>query len=270
MNLPVLTADQYLLVQQVLNLTVAFMGGAALLFVLLREQVGRPYRPALMVMAAAVAMACYHYTRILGSWGAAYAPGTGGYQPTGAAFTDAGRYADWIGTVPLILTALLLVLDIGRHKSGRLMVRLVTAAVLMIALGYPGEIQHTDLTARALWGLASMVPFLYIMFVLWGELAVAVRQETPGVRWRVARLRWLLLASWSLHPVVYAFPLLGIGGAGGLVAGQLGHSVIDITAKVIYGLLIYGIAREKTLDAQVEAGLSVPEGAPARPVGTQV
>ena len=74
MTLPTLTSEQFLLIQQVLNLSVATMGGAALLFVLLREQVGRPYRAALIVMAVAVGMACYHYTQILGSWTAAYAP----------------------------------------------------------------------------------------------------------------------------------------------------------------------------------------------------
>lgn len=104
MTLPTLTSEQFLLVQQALNLLVALMGGAALLFVLLREQVGRAYRPALMVMAAAVAMACYHYTRLLASWGAAYAPAGGEYRPTGLPFDDIYRYADWLGTVPLILT----------------------------------------------------------------------------------------------------------------------------------------------------------------------
>lgn len=251
MTLPILTGEQYLLIQQILNLSVATMGGAALLFVLLREQVGRPYRAALIVMAVAVGMAGYHYTRILASWTAAYAPAGDLYRPTGLPFQDAYRYADWLGTVPLILSALLLVLDIGRQKTTRLMVRLGGAAALMIALGYPGEIEHENMLVRALWGLAGTVPFLYILSVLWGELAGAVRHDTPGVRQRFARLRWVLLGSWSLHPLVYAFPLLGLTGAPALIAGQVGHSVADLTAKVIYGLLIYGIAREKTLDAGV-------------------
>lgn len=263
MTLPTLTSEQFLLIQQVLNLSVATMGGAALLFVLLREQVGRPYRAALIVMAVAVGMACYHYTQILGSWAAAYAPSGGAYRPTGLPFQDASRYADWLSTVPLILSALLLVLDIGRQKTTRLMVRLGGAAALMIALGYPGEIEQGDRLARALWGLAGTVPFLYILWVLWGELAGAVRHDTPGVRQRFARLRWLLLASWSLHPLVYAFPLLGLTGASALIAGQVGHSVADLTAKVFYGLLIYGIAREKTLDAGV--GSQFPQEGRAAP-----
>lgn len=265
MTLPTLTSEQYLLIQQVLNLSVAVMGGAGLLFVLLREQVGRAYRPALIVMAAAVAMAGYHYTRLLASWTAAYVPSGEFYRPSGLPFNDAYRYADWLGTVPLILTALLLVLDIGRQKTNRLMVRLVGAAVLMIALGYPGEIEHQNLLARALWGLAGTVPFLYILSVLWGELAGALRHDTPGVRSRFARLRWVLLGSWSLHPLVYAFPLLGLSGPLALMAGQVGHSLADLTAKVIYGLLIYGIAREKTLDSGMKGAFS-REAAPASPL----
>ncbi|WP_219722117.1 bacteriorhodopsin [Deinococcus planocerae] len=252
-----LTPGQHLLILNALNLTTAFMGGAALLFVLLRSQVASAYRLALSLMAAAVGMAGYHYWQILGGWRAAYVLQGGAYVPTGQPFNDASRYADWLGTVPLILAALMLVLDIGRRKSASLVARLAVAAVLMIALGYVGEVQR-EMTLRAVWGAASCVPFAYILFVLWSELRGVLSFETPRVRGLFSRLRVLLVASWSLHPLVYALPLLGLTGAPAFVLGQVGHSVADICAKVFYGLMIYAVAREKTLSEELLLGLDTP------------
>ncbi|MEF2278764.1 bacteriorhodopsin [Deinococcus sp. YIM 134068] len=253
-----LTAGQHLLILNALNLTTAIMGGAALLFTLLRSQVASAYRLALSLMAVAVGMAGYHYWQLLGGWKAAYTLQNGAYVPTGQPFADAFRYADWLATVPLILAALMLVLDIGRRKSASLVTRLAVAAALMIGLGYVGEAQRENLALRAAWGAASCVPFGYILFVLWSELRGVLSFETPRVRELFTRLRVLMLASWSLHPLVYALPLLGLGGAPAFVTGQVGHSVADICAKVFYGLMIYAIAREKTLSEEMLLGLEAP------------
>lgn len=263
-DLPTLTAGQHLLVLNALHLTVALLGGAALLFTLLRAQVASAYRLALSLMAVAVGMAAYHYVNLLASYGAAYALQDRMYVPTGQPFDDALRYADWLGTVPLILSALMLVLDVGRRKSASLVTRLVLAALAMIGLGYLGEVQHTNLALRALWGAASCVPFGYVLFMLWTELRGVLSYDSLRVRSLFSQLRLLLLASWSLHPLVYAFPLLGLSGAGTFVLGQVGHSVADICAKVLYGLMIYAIAREKTLSDDLLHDLERPDAVAAR------
>lgn len=263
-DLPTLTAGQHLLVLNALHLATALLGGAAVLFTLLRAQVGSAYRLALSLMAVAVGMATYHYLNLIGSYGAAYTLQGGAYVPTGQTFDDALRYADWLGTVPLILSALMLVLDVGRTKSASLVTRLVLAAIAMIGLGYLGEVQHSNLALRAAWGAASCVPFGYILFVLWTELRGVLGFDSPRVRTLFSQLRLLLLGAWSLHPLVYAFPLLGFGGASAFVLGQVGHSVADICAKVLYGLMIYAIAREKTLSDDVLRDLERPDAVAAR------
>ena len=55
--------------------------------------------------------------------------------------------------------------------------RRVLAAVVMIATGYVGEIERTDMTVRAVWGFISILPFLYILFVLWSEMSSALNFE---------------------------------------------------------------------------------------------
>mgnify|MGYP000008795091 FL=1 len=106
--MPVLTSGQFSLVVNVLSFTFAAMLASFIFFVLARGQVLPKYRPALIMSALVVAIAGYHYFRILESWQGAYALVDGAYQPTGKPFNDAYRYVDWLLTVPL-LTA-----EIGR------------------------------------------------------------------------------------------------------------------------------------------------------------
>jgi len=241
-----LNPDQYSLVMNVLNLSIALFGGFSLLFILLRRTVAHNYSIGVAMMAAVTAMAAYHYFRIYSNWLAAYGLQGGTYLPTGVPFNYAYRYADWLGTVPLILTAIMLVLDVGRQKSASLVSRMVVSAALMIGLGYTGEVQRVDMLARGLWGLAATVPFLYILYVLWRELGQVLLFESGRVRELFSSLRFVLLGSWVFYPVVYALPILGLAHAGWLPLIQVCNSAADLLAKVGVGLLLYTIAREKT------------------------
>jgi bacteriorhodopsin len=241
-----LTPTQYSLVLNILNLSIGAFGAFSLLFILLRRNVARNYSIAISLMAAVTAMAAYHYFRLYGSWLEAYALQGGQHIPTGAAFNYVVRYADWLGTVPLLLSAIMLVLDLGRQQSASLVTRMATSAVLMIGLGYIGEVQGGNLGGRAVWGLLACIPFLYILYVLWGEMSRVLSFESVRVRQLFSRLRWVLLASWIFYPVIYALPILGISGPNVLTLVQLSNSAADLLAKVGVGLLILGIAREKT------------------------
>ncbi len=257
MNIPTLSPEQYQLVVNVLNLSVALLGASALLMVLLRERVSLAYRLSLSLMAAATAMACYHYLRLLESWRGAFVLRDNEFRPSGLPYGDAFRYADWMGTVPLILAALMLVLDIGRQRSSSLVGRLVTAAYAMLLLGYVGELAQGS--ARVIWGVLSTLPFVYIAFVLWGEVAAVLRFESAAVRDRFSQLRWLLLVSWSLQPVAYAIPLLGNSSVNAFLSAQFVHSVGDILAKAVFSLLLYALAYEKTLDTPMVRVETAPE-----------
>ena len=248
-----LNADQYLLLKNLFNLSIALFGGASLLFILTRRMVAGTYSLAVSMMAAVTAMACYHYFRIYDNWLAAFTQQGALYVPSGVPFSYAYRYADWLGTVPLLVTAVMLVLDLGRQKSASLISRMALSAALMVILGYLGEGQNTSMAARAAWGLASCVPFVYMLFILWGELTRVLRFESERVRELFTKLRWGLLASWCFYPLVYALPILGLGGAHNLLLIQVGNSAADLIAKVGTGLFLLTIAREKTEEDLIAA-----------------
>lgn len=111
MNLPELSFGQYQLVYNAVSLTLAVMAASAVFFILARSYVAPRYQIALYISATVVFIAAYHYFRIFNSWSEAYTLSNGVYKPTGIAFNDAYRYADWLATVPLLLTELVLVRD---------------------------------------------------------------------------------------------------------------------------------------------------------------
>ena len=238
-----LSAFQYGLISNLMSLTVAGMGAAGLFFFLSRPQVAPAYRPALLISGLVVAIACYHYFRIYGSFTGAFVLSGGAYVPSGQTFNDAYRYADWLLTVPLLVIELVAVLNLERAFARSLMVRLGGAALVMIALGYPGEVAESGWAAM-FWWAAAMIPFLYIIYALYTEFGGAVERQPDTARPLVERARLLIVASWSFYPVAY---LGGLGaGAGGEPLLQVGYTIADLVAKVGLGLYIYLIAVAKS------------------------
>ncbi|XZE19102.1 bacteriorhodopsin-like [Pirellulaceae bacterium SH449] len=257
MGMPDLTVLQYTIVDNIFSMTVATMGAAALFFFLSRSSVDEAYRPALMVSGIVVSIACYHYFMIRHSWQDAYTLADGGYKGTGAAFNDFYRYADWILTVPLLMVELIAVMRLEAGKARSLLTRLVIAAALMIALGYPGEVISSPegWTTRVIWGALSSVPFFYILYVLWTELTKSLDTQPVAARKLIELARLVLLLTWAVYPIAYALggtmtaleaKAGGAVDAGGIVGLQVGYAIADMTAKAGFGLLIYFIARAKS------------------------
>lgn len=253
-----LTVSQFQLVFNTLNLTVAVFGGFALLFALASSTVAPTYRLGVAVMTAVFAVAGYHYLRIYGNWQSAFVFEGGTYLPSSLPVNHVLRYADWIGTVPLILAATMLVLDLGRRKTLSLVTRLAAAAVLMIGLGYIGELERGDMTLRGVWGVAGMVPFLYIVWVLYGEMSRVLAFESARVRGLFRDLRLLTLLSWSFYPVAYSLPIFGLSGPNANIVIQVGNSLADLTAKVGVGLLVLALARTKSQEAAALGASETP------------
>jgi bacteriorhodopsin len=256
-GMPDLSVLQYSIVDNIFSMTVATMGAAAIFLFMSRSSVDEAYRPALMVSGLVVTIACYHYFMIRASWQGAYTLGEGGYTGTGAAFNDFYRYADWILTVPLLMVELVAVLRLEAGKARSLLTRLVIAAALMIALGYPGEVisNPEGWTARVIWGALSSVPFFYILFILWTELTRSLDTQPVAARKLIEIARLVLLITWAVYPIAYAMggtmtaleaKAGGAVDAGGIVWLQVGYAIADMTAKAGFGLLIYFIARAKS------------------------
>jgi len=256
-SMPELSVFQYNIVDNIFSMTVATMGAAALFLFLSRSTVDEEYRPALLISGLVVAIACYHYFMIRHSWQDAYALTGGTYKGSGAAFNDFYRYADWILTVPLLMVELVAVLRLEKAKATSLLTRLVVAAALMIALGYPGEVISTPegWTMRVVWGVLSSIPFFYILFVLWVELTNSLETQPVAARRLIEIARLVLLITWAVYPIAYAMGgtpaalAAKAGGSldgGGIVGLQVGYAIADMTAKAGFGVLIYFIARAKS------------------------
>jgi bacteriorhodopsin len=265
--MPDLSVFQYNMVDNIFSMTVATMGAAALFLFMSRSSVDEEYRPALMISGLVVTIACYHYFMIRHSWQDAYTLTGTAYKGSGAAFNDFYRYADWILTVPLLMVELVSVLRLEKSKATSLLTRLVVAAALMIALGYPGEVisNPEGWTMRVVWGALSSIPFFYILYVLWVELTNSLATQPVAARRLIEIARVVLLVTWAVYPIAYAMggtiPAL-TAKAGGLVDGtgivglQVGYAIADMTAKAGFGVLIYFIARAKSTRTEASGRLA--------------
>lgn len=245
--MPTLSDLQYNLVYNLMSLTVAAMGAAALFF-FMSPGVDRKFKPALVVSGIVVSIACYHYFRILGSFSGAYIADGGHYVASSKPFNNFYRYADWLLTVPLLMVELVAVLALAKAQSSSLLKKLTIAATLMIALGYPGEaaIASGHTTAVWAWFGASMLPFMYILITLFGTLKTATVSQPPHVQELLTLARTVVLITWSFYPIAYVIGALGASSGLGETALQVGYTVADITAKAGFGLVIYAIARAKS------------------------
>lgn len=205
-----LSYGQYETVYNFLSLVIASQLFTAVFLLISLPRILPRYRQAITVAIIVCGIAAYHYFRIFDSFKSAFVTtsvgGTGDYsQATGAAFNEGYRYVDWLLTVPLLLVELVAVLALARSVQSKLLMRLVPAAGLMIALGYPGEISG-DNGVRGLFGILSTIPFAYILFVLFVQLSKSLANQPASVRGTLGRLRFLLLLSWGVYPIAYLLP----------------------------------------------------------------
>ena len=234
MNEVVLSGYNYQLVYNVLSFGTAVMLGAFVYFLTQINSVSKAYRAGVAVSAVVVGIAGYHYFRIFSG----FADGE---------MNEGYRYADWLITVPLLVIELLIVLGVANEIRKGLMWKLVPATVLMIALGYPGE-TSADNGTKWLWWALAMVPFIYILYVLYGQLQAAAQRESWPIAKAIKNATYVLLATWCVYPIAYLFPVFDSSSEGLEVLRQVGYTFADITAKALFGLMILAIAKARTAE----------------------
>jgi len=250
--LPVgITYGQYLAVYNALSFGIAAMGAGTIFYWLQIGNVAKQYRTALTITGLVTAIATYHYVRIFNSWEYAFNVTNGGGEKeyevtlTGEPFNDAYRYVDWLLTVPLLLIELILVMRLPADESVSLSWKLGVSSAVMVALGYPGEIQDNPSGRWLWWGLA-MIPFAYVVFTLVTGLNEATSKQPANAQGLVTAARYLTVVSWLTYPGVYIIKMLGISGTMATAAEQIGYSIADVVAKAVFGVLIWAIAAAKT------------------------
>jgi bacteriorhodopsin len=223
------------LVYNALSFGTAVMLGAFVYFLTQMNSVAKQYRNGVAVSAVVVGIAGYHYFRMWSGWAEGMV-------------NEGYRYADWLITVPLLVIELLIVLGVTADRRKKLMTSLVPATVLMIGLGYPGETSANETTKWTFWVL-SMIPFLYILFTLSGELKAAKSRETGAVSKSINNATKILLVTWLVYPIAYLIPVVFTVSDGAEAGRQLAYTVADITAKALYGLMILNIAKARSGDS---------------------
>ncbi|MEM7141735.1 MAG: bacteriorhodopsin-like [Actinomycetota bacterium] len=241
-----LSEFQYNLVFNVFSLVTAAMGAAAVGFLLVRNRVSPRHRLALTLSTLVVGIAAYHYVRITGSWQNAFAFVDGRYVPTDKPFNEGYRYADWLLTVPLLLAELVIVLALAKRLQRQLLTKLIVAATLMIAFGYPGEVADTDSAAKFIWFVLGTIPFVYLVYVLYAQMGEALAKQSERVRQLFSLLRNTILVTWMVYPLAFLAPYLSFSDATTEVLRQVGYGLADLVAKPAFGVVLYLIARQKS------------------------
>jgi len=209
------------------------------------------YRTALVMSSMVTFIAGYHYWRIFNSFEGSSMKNAVSIGTSQGSFNEAYRYVDWILTVPLLLVEVIAVLALAKEASKSLTRRLVVASAAMIILGYPGEISSSTGT-KMMYFVLSMIPFLYILYVLFGELSKSLDRQPDGVAQTVSNLRLLLIGTWAVYPISYLIPVFITNPSASEAAAlftyrQVGYTIADVLAKCVFGLTIYKIARMKSI-----------------------
>ncbi len=234
MDLLVPGSGEYELVYNVLSFGTAVMFGAFVYFLTQMKSVSKQYQAGVAVSAIVVGIAGYHYYRIWSDFGSPDVAANEGY-----------RYADWLITVPLLIIELLIVLGVVQKDRTSLMFKLVPASILMIGLGYPGEVADGNGAKWTFWILA-LIPFAYILKTLYDELQKAGQRETGAVAKQIKNATYVLLSTWLVYPIAYLFPIFDANSEALETLRQVGYTFADITSKCLYGLMILWIAKART------------------------
>ena len=151
------------------SFAVAAMGIGFVYFLVSRNRVAPQYRSAVTMSAMICGIAAYHYWRIFG-------------QFNSTEWNEGYRYADWLLTVPLLVAELVVVSGLSKEAAKKVTPRLVVAALLMIATGYPGETADAGSSTRTVWGIISSIFMLYVLYELFaGEVGKALKSQSGEV-----------------------------------------------------------------------------------------
>jgi bacteriorhodopsin len=269
-----LSVFQYQLVTASMAGALAVMLGSAIYFVVMRESLTLKNRHAVVLGAVVSAIAAFHYVRLLAAWTSAFTFRDGAYVGNGTPFFRGYRYVDWLITVPILIVQLVLVLNLEAKAQRSMALRLAAAAMLMVAIGFPGELA-TDTTRKLTFLGLGFIPFAYIAYTLWFEMGQSLRRQPPEVATIVSNTRLTLATTWMFYPILFVFPVLGLSSAMSESMRQIGYSIADVLAKPVYGLLILAIALRKSksersggMKTTDENALSILPAMPVMPVAS--
>ena len=149
------------------------------------------------------------------------------------------RYVDWVITTPLLLLSLALVASRRATELAGLVGALVFADIYMIVTGLVGDLVGG--VDKYIWWFISMVAFLAVLAIIWGPLRKLAENSPYGNAY--TRLAGLLTVLWVVYPFVWLFGTSGMEVLSPGVEG-VAYLILDVSAKVGFGFLVIGAARQ--------------------------
>lgn len=179
-----------------------------------------------------------------------------------AAGTGAGRifyfarYIDWTFTTPLLLVTLSMTAMHSGPKGAGAIAGAVLADLLMIftALFFgASEVPWIKWT----WFLVSCIAFLGVYYVIWVSHMQANALERDDVQATYRRNAVILSVLWLIYPLILAVAPDGLNYIGDS-ASVLSIAILDVVAKVVYGLMTVASDAKMTERDLAEAGRTAP------------
>ena len=233
---------QWQLVAHILVLGFAAQAAGFVYFITTMRDVSPKYRTASILGAIVMVSAFLLLFAQSQNWQNTFVFADGMFSRGDGIFSNGFRYLNWLIDVPLLLLQLVIILGLAAVAARRLGYLFVGSGVAMIVLGYIGQFfEATNLSALWIWGAASTVFYVVLLYLAWTEIGKALPKMPESSVGTMKLIRWIFVVFWTLYPVAYIIPAV-MATADGVVIRQFVFTIADIVSKVIYGVLITKVA----------------------------
>lgn len=171
------------------------------------------------------------------------------------------RYVDWVITTPLLLFSLVAVglPSISKSKksltTSGLIISIIALDVFMIVTGLIASVVSKDM--RMPWYIFSCLALILITVLLYNSVyKLSKKLVKPAASKLYLNLTVFLTILWAAYPIVW---ILGATGSGNIspVSENMAYAVLDITAKVGFGLLLLAGLSDLAKKIKPKKGLSI-------------
>lgn len=168
------------------------------------------------------------------------------------------RYTDWFFTTPLLLLDLGLLAGASRNELATLVgldaAMIGTGAVAtLVGDGVAFDAISTGANRLIWWGVSTAF-LLVLLYFLFGSLTQKAQAIGGSLQSKFTTLRNLIVVIWLVYPVWWLIGTEGLGAVG-LGIETAGFMVLDLTAKVGFGIIL--LSSREVLDQAASARESV-------------
>jgi len=242
--------------------TAAFLAGLVY-FLMTAKNVSKRYRLASIISAVVMVSATLEIGQLWLLWGSAFQfdEASNRFVVTATErFSNGYRYVNWLIDVPMLMTQLVVVCGLTGAALARRWALLSVLGAGMIITGYIGQFYESAAAGAVagatapfwVWGAISTIFFVALLLVLAAQVRRPLGDPSPQVRRNLIICFWFLLATWSIYPFGYLWPVID-GSSGGVVVRQLLYTVADISSKLAFGVFLGFVAERRSRDDEEAA-----------------